>query len=153
MAICPLHICGLPKAGASRRQDQMHLLPCGWCASSVQARSTWVKAVCGDAVQVDSFNRAQSGRMSRRISRLWSGKKSPKTPSPEGKTMTTPGGGNVTLDEMLIYQPVRLSACTRFPNPAGHVLRNSHVVSCRTSCPYSPKGTVCNLDFIAHLKA
>ena len=62
-----------------------------------------------NSVQVDSFNRAQSGRMTRRISRLWSGKKSPKTPSPEGKTVATPGGGNVTLDEMLIYQPVRFS--------------------------------------------
>ena len=61
------------------------------------------------SMQVDSFNRAQSGKMSRRISRLWSGKKSPKTPSPEGKGLySQPSGGtNVTLDEMLIYQPVR----------------------------------------------
>ena len=126
---------------------RLYLLPCSRCASPVQRVSTWFNTAYFHAVQVDSFNRAQSGRMSRRISRLWSGKKSPKTPSPEGKTMTTPGGGNVTLDEMLIYQPVRRSACTRFPIPAGHVSRSFNVLSCRRSGPYPSMDVVCNLEF------
>ena len=59
-------------------------------------------------LQLDSFNKANT-RGTRRLSKLFSGRKSPKTPSPGGGS--TPGGsapGNLTLEEMLLYQTVSL---------------------------------------------
>lgn len=62
------------------------------------------------AVQLDSFSKA-STRSGRRLSRLFSGRKSPKTPSPGGST--TPGSTAtpppMTLDDMMLYQTVRLA--------------------------------------------
>ena len=58
-------------------------------------------------MQLDSFNKA-SAKSGRRLSRLFSGRKSPKTPSPGGGS--TPGGSapaSLTLEEMLLYQTVR----------------------------------------------
>ena len=61
---------------------------------------------CGRA-QLDSFNKA-SAKSQRRLSRLFSGRKSPKTPSPGGGS--TPGTSGappaLTLEEMLLFQTV-----------------------------------------------
>ena len=57
-------------------------------------------------VQLDSFNKANT-RGSRRLSKLFSGRKSPKTPSPGGgSTPGGPGAPALTLEEMLLYQTV-----------------------------------------------
>ena len=70
-------------------------------------------------VQLDSFNKANT-RGTRRLSKLFSGRKSPKTPSPGGGS--TPGGSapaTLTLEEMLLYQTVSLtSPCTALPGYA-----------------------------------
>ncbi len=63
-------------------------------------------------IQLDSFNRAASGRGGK-LGRLFSGRKSsPKTPGKESPAKsdpaTPPTQPNLSLDDMLIYQPVSL---------------------------------------------
>ena len=59
------------------------------------------------ALQVDSFNRHASGKGGGKLSRLFSTKKSPRgSPSPNGPATPQPSGGSISLDDMLLYQPV-----------------------------------------------
>lgn len=65
-------------------------------------------------MQLDSFNRAASGRNGK-FTRLFSGRKSsPKTPNRESPAKsdpaTPPTQPNLSLDDMLIYQPVMYPA-------------------------------------------
>ena len=65
---------------------------------------------CAVALQVDSFNRHASGKGGGKLSRLFSTKKSPRgSPSPSGPTTPQPSGGSISLDDMLLYQPVSFS--------------------------------------------
>ena len=87
-------------------------LVCSWqsalqCPYQSQSLSTDAKR----PAQVDSFNRASSGRGGK-IGRLFSGRSrsSPKTPNTASPVKsdppTAPTGPSLSLDDMLIYQPV-----------------------------------------------
>ena len=72
------------------------------------------------SAQVDSFNRASSGRGGK-LGRLFSGRSrpSPKTPNTASPAKsdppTPPTGPSLSLDDMLIYQPVRPSSLSFGP--------------------------------------
>jgi hypothetical protein len=71
--------------------------------------------IFGDGLQLDSFNKAASTK-GPRFARLFSARRSPKTPSRDGNTSPTGASGQtplpqpmMSLDDMLVYQMV--SSC------------------------------------------
>lgn len=83
-------------------------------------------------LQVDSFNRHASGKSGNKLiarlpNKLFGSKKSPRTPSPSsGGMVPSPSGNSITLDDMLVYQNVGLSAADSTCQRQAYLVLQAH---------------------------
>ncbi len=130
-------------AGCTENQSAAHFRPACWCARQYNHRLAltwdlgkarlwrWTANACSFIKQVESYNKAASGRPNgSRLSRLFS---SSKLTPPQPAALATPSAPALTLDDILVNQSVSCFAACRCRDVSGAIRIGCTCTGCASS--------------------